>query len=216
MIDAYKTLFPATKYLSDNKIKKKILKDKLFASEFLQKEKIDNRLKHSLDLLVTHFLASRYIELVKKSNEPNETVLRSFYEVYKDSLKPPKSVDISTIKVPSLEEADKIYLTLKKDPQKFDQLAREKSKDSQIHYKNVPITFFNPEIREWIRNHKQGDISTPFHIAPFYYIDRIDKIYDTNASYESLLPTMKQLLKNLYISNRLDRLYQQLKEKYQK
>ena len=213
-VKLYKKIFPQNAYMSDKVVKEKILRNRLFSNEYT-KTPLSEEDKKKLQLVAEWILALSYQEKIKKEHPPTEEALKSFYLDHKDSFKPTEIVDISSIAVPSLKKADEIYLTLKKNPEKFEEIAKKESLDPSAKiggkYKNVPILMFHPEVREWIRTHKKGDISEPIKAGKYYYIDRIDNKYKTSTDYNSIKKDIKELLENLYMKNILDKKFEALK-----
>ncbi len=213
-IKIYKKIIPSAKILSNNNIKDKLLKQKVFAKAFVDKYGINNDTKIEIRLLIEQLLAQKYIEKWKQKHQPNEAALKSFYLDHKDRFKPLPKIDLSTIKLSSLKEADRIYLYLKSHPEDFDKIARSKSLDKQIHYRNIPLTMLSPEVRIWVDNHGFGEISEPFKIGSYYYIDRLDNKKENNVSFEALKNDIKDILESAYISERIEKEYKKLKKRY--
>jgi parvulin-like peptidyl-prolyl isomerase len=216
-IKAYKKIFPGTRILSNEKIQENILRQRLFARAYLKEiSNIDKELKREIKLVIEDFLAKKYIDTLRKKHLPKEDDLKSFYLDHKDRFKPMPYVDLSTIKLDSLDKADEIYMTLNKNPNKFEEIAKKVSLDSQIQYKNVPFVMLAPQVRAWIRNHQEGDISEPIKIGDYYYIDRIDKKRETNTSYGALKKDIREILSRIYISEKIEEEYRRLKKELDK
>jgi len=211
-IKIYKNSITNGDILSDKTIKETILKNRLFSKAFLNRYKIDKKTKTLLNISIENALSNLYIEKLKQFNKPNDKVLKSFYLDHKDEFKPIEKVSISTIKVNSLKKADKIYLKLKQNPKLFEELAKRENLDPQIHYKDISILRFNPIVREWIRNHKKGDISEPIKIGNSFFIDRIDNKTKTNISYNSLKEDIKNLLMSIYVNSMIKKEFEKLKK----
>lgn len=216
-IEIYKKNIPGAQYLPEKAILNELLENRLFANAFLKdKNHIDDNTTIILNFAIEKALASLYIKRLKKQKQPDEKALKSFYLDHIDSFKPMPIVSISTIAVDSLKKADEIYIKIKKNPKLFEELAKKESIDPSAsnggHYKNVPIITFAPEVREWIRKHKVGDVSEPIKVGRFYYIDRIDKKKKTDISYKSLKEDIKKILINVYIAEKIKEEFKKLKE----
>ena len=215
-VKLYKQIFPQNAYMPDSVIENKIYKNRLFTKEYM-KRPLSQEDKRKLQLVIEWILALSYIDKLKKEHAPTEEDLKSFYLDKKDLFKPVEIVDISTIAVPSLKKADEIYQMLKKNPEKFEEIAKKESLDPSAKsggkYKKVSILMFHPDIREWIRTHKTGDISEPIKVGKYYYIDRIDNKYKTSTDYNSVKKDIKELLENIYIKNMIDQEFEKLKSK---
>ena len=127
---------------------------------------------------------------------------------YKDQFAPSTIVDISTIKVKSIDLADKIYSELKKGAS-FEKLAKKYSLDENIHYVNLPLDKFAYEVRNFIRKAKKGEISKPIKVGEFYYIDRLDNKKTIKPTYENLKPQIKEILVNIYVKKLMDKMYEE-------
>ena len=211
-IRIYKNNITNGNILSDKAIKETLLKNRLFSKAFLKKYNIDKKTKTLLNLSIENTLSNLYIKKLKQLNKPDDKVLKSFYLDHKDEFKPVEKVSISTIKVNSLKKADKIYLKLKQNPKLFEDIAKRESIDPQIHYKNISILRFNPFIREWIRNHKKGNISEPIKIGNYFFIDKIDDKTKTNISYNSLKNDIKNILMSVYVNSMIKKELEKLKK----
>jgi len=217
-IEVYKKSIPTADLVPDSAVRNDLLKNRLFAKTFLEQSgSIDEDTKIVINQAVEKALANLYMEKIKRENQPDEKALKSFYLDHAESFKPLTSVSISTIAVDSLKKADEIYLKLKKDPKLFEEIAKKESVDPAAsnggHYKDVPILKFAPAVREWIRKHKEGDISEPIMVGRYFYIDRIDKKSKTDTSYESLKSDIKKILVNAYLAERVKEEFKKLKEK---
>jgi len=190
-------------YLPKEAAKKIIDKELFFAKKYNLKDK---------DLIAKlgaiEALADAYRNYLIKKYAPNEKVIKSFYEEYKDNFAKTTIVDISTIKVKSLNLADKIYNELKKNPKKFDELAKKYSLDENIKYTNLALDKFNIKVRNFIRKAKKGEISEPIKIGEFYYIDRVDNKKEITPTYKNLKPQLKKLLVNIYVNNLMKKMYE--------
>ena len=208
-----------------NKINsKELLKEELkFAPSYIPKSSIEENLKKKIffakkynlkdkDLVAKlgaiEALSNAYREYLIKKYSPNEKVIKSFYEEYKNQFAPSTIVNISTIKVKSIDLADKIYKKLKKEPSKFDKLAKEYSLDKNIHYVNLPVDKFAYKVRDFIRKSKKGEISKPVKIGEFYYIDRLDNKKTIKPTYENLKPQIKKILVNIYVNKLMKKMYE--------
>ena len=193
----------APSYIPKNVVEENLKKKIFFAKKYNQKDKA---LVAKLGAIEA--LSNAYREYLIKKYSPNEKVIKSFYEEYKEQFAPSTIVDISTIKVKSVDLADKIYKELKKDPSKFDELAKKYSLDKNIHYVNLPLDKFAFKVRDFIRNAKKGDISEPIKIGEFYYIDRVDNKKTIKPTYENLKPQIKKLLVNIYVNKLMQKMYE--------
>ena len=193
----------APSYIPKNVVEENLKKKIFFAKKYNQKDKA---LVAKLGAIEA--LSNAYREYLIKKYSPNEKVIKSFYEEYKNEFAPSTIVDISTIKVKSVDLADKIYKELKKDPSKFDKLAKKYSLDKNIHYVNLPLDKFAFKVRDFIRNAKKGDISEPIKIGEFYYIDRVDNKKTIKPTYENLKPKIKKLLVNIYVNKLMQKMYE--------
>jgi len=217
-IEVYKKNIRATNLVPDGVVKDELLKNRLFAKAFLKESGfVGEDAKNLINQAVEKVLADLYIKKIKKKNQPNKKALKSFYLDHVESFKPLINVSISTIAVDSLKKADEIYLKLKKEPKLFEEIAKKESVTTTAsgggHYKDVPILKFAPAIRDWIRKHKEGDISEPIKVGRYFYIERIDKKSKTDISYESLESDIKNVLVNVYLTKRVKEEFKKLKEK---
>ena len=190
-------------YLPKEAAEKIIKKELFFAKKYNLKDK---------DLVAKlgaiEALANAYRNYLIKKYAPNEKVIKSFYEEYKNNFAKTTIVDISTIKVKSLNLADKIYNELKKNPKKFDELAKKYSLDENIKYTNLALDKFNLKVRNFIRKAKKGEISEPIKIGEFYYIDKVDNKKTITPTYKNLKPQLKKLLVNIYVNNLMKKMYE--------
>lgn len=201
LVEIKKKFMPS--YIPKSAAEKIVKKELFFAKKYNLKDK---NLVAKLGAIES--LANAYREYLKKKYAPNDKVIKSFYMEYKDQFAPQTIVDISSIKVKSIDLADKIYKELKKDPKKFDKLAKKYSLDSNIRYVNLPLDKFAFKVREFIRNAKKGDISEPIKIGEFYYIDRIDNKKIIKPTYENLKPKIKDILVNIYVNRLMKKMYE--------
>ena len=193
----------APSYLPENAIEENLNKKIFFAKKYNLKDK-----NLIAKLGAIEALSNAYRQYLIKKYSPNEKVIKSFYEEYKDQFAPSTIVNISTIKVKSIDLADKIYKELKKNPSKFNEIAKKYSLDNNIHYVNLPLDKFVFKVRDFIRNAKKGDISKPIKIGEFYYIDRVDNKKVIKPTYENLKPQIKKLLVNIYVNKLMQKMYE--------
>ena len=217
-IEVYKKNIQSTDLVPDSAVRNDLLKNRLFAKAFLEQSGfVDEDTKIVINQAVEKALANLYMQELKRKNQPDEKALKSFYLDHAESFKPLTNVSISTIAVDSLKKADEIYLKLKKDPKLFEEIAKKESLDASAssggHYKDVPILKFAPAIRDWIRKHKEGDISEPIMVGRYFYIDRIDRKSKTDTSYESLKSDIKKILVNAFLAEKIKEEFKKLKEK---
>jgi len=190
-------------YYPKEAAEKIINKELFFAKKYNQKDK-DTIAK----LGAVEALANAYRNYLVKKYSPNDKVIKSFYLEYKDQFAKETVANISTIKVKSIDLADKIYSELKKSPSKFDKLAKKYSIDENIKYVNLPLDKFALNVRNFIRKAKPGEISKPIKIGEFYYIDRLDKKKVIQPTYENLKPKLKKLLVNIYVNKLMKKMYE--------
>lgn len=214
-IHIYRKLFPESKILPDQTIESTIKNNRLLAKEVL-KNGVSKELQKRVRLAIEKTLSQYYIEKLKKKYAPSKEAIESFYLDHKDSFHPVEQVDISTIMVASLQKADQLYRYLQKHPEKFSQTAKKESLDPMAknggRYVHVPISMFNPKIREWIRKHKAGDISPPLKVGDVFFIEKLEKKYQPPLSYEALSPEIKNLLETIYVNKKIENKLKQLKE----
>lgn len=208
-----------------NKInKKELLKEELkFAPSYIPKNTIEENLnkkiffakKYNLKdkalvakLGAVEALSNAYRNYLIKKYSPDDKVIKSFYEEYKAQFAPSTTVNISTIKVKSVDLADKLYNELKSNPSKFNKLAKKYSLDKNIHYINLSLDKFNLEVRNFIRNAKKGQITKPVKIGEFYYIDRVDNKKTISPTYKNLKPQIKKILVNIYVNKLMKKMYE--------
>ena len=140
---------------------------------------------------------------------PDDKVIKSFYIDNKEAFKESTLVNISTIKVISVDLADKIYNILKKEPKKFEELAKKHSLDKQIYFTDIPLANFNYKVREAIRVAKEHDILEPIKVGNYIYINRIDRKIKKDSSYKNLKPEIKKILVNIYVNKLMDKMYEE-------
>jgi len=188
-------------------LKKTLQRNRLFTKAYLENSKLTKEQKALLNLAVEEKIASFYIDKLKKENEPDHLAIKSFYLDHYEEFKPIEKVSVKSLTFKSLAEADKAYLKMKdaKDKQKFFKEATT--------FDSVAITLFSPEIREWIREHKEGEISKPFKVNNKYVIDYIVKKEKTKVSFENLSEEMKNILTNVYMHQGIDKEYERLRKK---
>ncbi len=193
---------------STKDVKKTLLKNRLFAKAYLQ-EKGHNKkeLNTLLRLAVENELATLYIKELKEKHAPTQKVVKSFYDANKNGLKEQTFVDIETYSTQNLQKADTLYLHYKKDAKGFSK-AKEVKK-----YTHIKLQKFAPEVREWIREHKAGDISQPIQIGNYYFVEKLEKKESIKPTYDSFSPELKELLKALYIKNNIEETLEKLKIK---
>jgi len=215
-IALYKELFSSANILSDKAIKVEIEKNRLLAHEILKKN-LSQSLKKKIQLAIENVLAQHYIKEFKTKHAPSKEAIESFYLDHKDSFRPIEHVDISTIMVASLKKADDIYTYLKKHPEDFEKLAKQENLDITTKnggkYVNVPLSMFKPTIRQWIREHKVGDISPPLQVGNVFYIEKIEKKYRPSTAYKDLKPDIKKILENIYVQEKLQEHIKKIKSK---
>lgn len=179
---------------------------------------MSKKVKTLIKLNSEKLLALLYIEKLKESNKPSDKVLRSYFLDHKDAFKPLQKISVTTIAVKSLKKADEIYLKLKRHPNLFEKFVKkyseDPSKDSGGHYKDISIDKFTPLVREWIREHKVGEISQPLKVGLYYFIDRMDAKKEVKVTYDSLKENMKKILEALYIKGAIQKEFKKLKQKY--
>jgi len=215
-VTLYKKFLAPNSFLPPKVVKDNILKNRLFAQEFLKRYKLSPEERMALNLIIEKFLAQLYIKRLKREHPADERVLKSFYLDHKESFKPLEKVDISTIAVDSLKKADKIFFQLQKNPSSFEKIAKKESLDPSASdggkYKGVSISSFHPLIRKWIKEHKVGDISQPIKIGRLYYIERLDNRYRVDTSYKNLHNDIKKIVEGAYMNQEIKKEFKRLKE----
>jgi len=209
LVKTKKQIIPNGKYYTDDSVKKVIKKEKFFANAFIKQFGIDEKTKKALTLSAYETLTELYRNKLKEKYAPDEKTIKSFYIDHKDEFQPETKVSISTITLASLKKADEIYAKLKKHPEKFDELAKKYSIDSNIKYKDVELSKFAYPVREWIRKAKKGEISEPVKVGKYYFIDRLENKKERGVSYEELKPFIKEILVNIYINNLMKKQYEE-------
>ena len=217
-IEVFKKSAQSPIFTSDNVVERELLKNRLFAKSFLEKNNLkDNDVKRYVNLMVEQALASLYIAKIKEKNKPSDSVIKSFYLDHIDSIKPVEQVSVSVIALDSLKRADEVYLELKKDSSKFEAIAKKESLDPSAsdggHYKDIKITNFAPVIRKYLREHKVAQVSQPMQVGRFFYIERIDKKEKSDVGYDSLKKDVKDLLSNIYLNQKIKEEFEKLKSK---
>jgi len=205
-IDINKLAKEKTKFLpSYVKVNTKDLlkKELFFAKKYTQKDKALIAKLGAVELLYEAYKN----ELIKKYS-PNDKVIKSFYEEYKDNFSKTIQVNLSSIRVKSVLLADKIYSQLQKNPSEFDKLAKKYSLDDTIHYKNISLDKFAFNVRNFIETAKLKEISKPIKVGEFYYIDRIDAKKTITPTYKNLKPQLKKLLVEIYVKNLMKKMYE--------
>lgn len=216
-LKVYKDIFSPSNFVTDSKIKKRLLKNRVFTKAFFEQTKLDNKeLNGVVTLAFEQIFSDLYERELVRKNLPDEKVLKSFYLDHKNSFKVVDSFSVSTVVFDSLNEADEFYLKFKEDSSFMDKVIADKNsyldiKDSE-HYKNVKLTNFAPQVRKWLRKHKTGDISEPIKVGHFYFINRIDKVFKNDSKYETLKDDIKKTLKAVYKSQKVEDEYKRLKE----
>ena len=202
LLDVYKKNMPS--YIPSSAASKNLDKMIFFAKKYNLKDKDEIAKLGAIEAL-----ANAYRNYLIKKYSPNDKVIKSFYEEYKNNFSKETYVDISTIKVKSIDLADKIYKELKKNPKKFDKLAKKYSLDENIKYKNIALDKFAFEVRDFIRKAKKGEILKPIKVGEFYYIDRVDNKKEVTPTYENLKPKLKKILVNIYVNKLMKQMYEE-------
>jgi parvulin-like peptidyl-prolyl isomerase len=211
IIKIQKSLLPNGKYYTDGSVRKVIKEEKFYADEYIKKYGIDSETKKALALSINKTLAQLLKNKLIKKYSPDDKVLKSFYYDHIDEFKPETEVSVSSITLLSLDKADEIYSKLKKDPSKFEEMAKKYSIKDNTVYKNVEISKFALPVREWIRKAKPGDISEPIKLGKIYVIDRLDSKKEIKPTYENLKPFIKNILVNIYVNKLMKQMYEDAK-----
>ena len=193
-------------YIPKNKAYEIINKELFFAKKYLKL--FPAKSKNIFILGGIKALSEAYRNYLIKKYSPNDEVIKSFYMEYKNSFLPSVKVDISTIKVKSVELADEIYKKLKKNPSLFYKMAKKYSIDNDIKYVNLPLDKFAFNVRNFLEHAKVGEISKPLKVGNFYYIDKIDKKEHISVKYKDIKPQIKKLLVNIYVNKLMKKMYE--------
>ena len=190
---------------SDLKNSAKLLEKKLYFAK-----KYDNSDKDIVAKIgAIEALYDAYRNNLLKKYSPDDKVIKSFYIDNKEAFKESTLVNTSTIKVFSVDLADKIYNILKKEPKKFEELAKKHSLDKQIYFTDIPLANFSYKVREAIRVAKEHDILEPIKVGNYIYINRIDKKIKKDPSFKNLKPEIKKILVNIYVNKLMDKMYEE-------
>jgi parvulin-like peptidyl-prolyl isomerase len=189
-------------YYSSDYVEKQLKKEIFFAKKYNLSDK-----KIIAKIGAVDALYYAYIKYLKKKYAPNDKVLKSFYIEYKNEFPKITKVNVSFIKCISLDLADKIYEILKKNPNKFQDLAKKYSLDENIKYENMDLKKFPYKSRKFIRNAKIGDISKPIIIGKYYFIYKLDKKVTLQPTYENLKPYIKDILVTMYVKHLMEKMY---------
>ena len=154
-------------------------------------------------------LYDAYRNNLLKKYSPDDKVIKSFYIDNKEAFKESTLVNISTIKVISIDLADKLYNILKNEPKRFEELAKKYSLDKTIYFKDIPLDKFNYKAREAIRKAKEQDILEPIKVGNYFYINRIDKKIKKDPSFKNLKPEIKKILVNIYVNKLMDKMFEE-------
>jgi len=183
--------------------KEVLQKELFFAKKYNQKDK-----NLIAKLGAIEMLSDAYKESLIKKYSPNDKVIKSFYEEYKGSFVKTTKFNISSIRVKTIDVADKIYSELQKNPSKFNEVAKKYSLDDNIHYKDISLDKFAFSLRKILRKAKKNEILKPVKVGEFYYIDRVDSKKVIIPTYKNLKPQLKKLLVNIYVKNLMKKMYE--------
>lgn len=197
-------------------IKKVFDRNIVFAKALVKKYSLNKKDKEYIDLKIAEALANIYMKKESNRFQPNEQEIKSFYIDHKSEFKPILEANLSLISVASLNLADKIYSELRKNPNKFKELAKKYSIDgtSQIggSLGVVNLDRFPFVIRKWVREHKKGDISEPIKVGNYFFILQLHKKIEKQPTYENEREWIKKLLTKLVKYKKLKEEYKRLKE----
>ena len=211
LIKEYDDLSIPNKY-----VKRVFNRNTLFAKALLKKYGLSEEDRGYIDLKVAEALANIYMKKESDRFEPNEKEIKSFYIEHMDEFKPILKAELSLISVKSLELADRIYKELQKDTSKFKELAKKYSIDgtSEIGGKlgKVDLDKFPLPVREWVRGHKESEISEPIRIGDYFFVVQLHKKVEKKPTYENVKDEIKNLLKRLVKTKKLKEEYKRLKK----
>ena len=202
-----KQIIPNGKYYTDESVRNVIKKEQFFANKFLKEFGETEKAKIAIKLAKQEVLAKLYREKLKEKFIPNEEAIKSFYIDNKEEFAPSTTISLSVITLKNIDIADKVYKELKKNPDKFKEIAKKYSLDNHIDYKDVSIAIVAPQVRAWVRKAKVGEISEPFKVGKMFFIDKLNDKKTIQPTYENLKPELKTLLQNIYINKKLEQLY---------
>lgn len=206
--------------VSNKYVKNQIKLSKLFAKAYLKKYTIDKTTKNIIKLQTLRILSLLYIDKLKKLHTPSEKVLKSYYFDHIDEFNPIEKVSLWVLTKKSLKRADELYLKIKKDHKLF--LNFLNKQDNSItnsyksYYKDESLLTFTPQVREWIREHKVGDISEPVKVGSFFLICKLIKKEKPNKTYKALKEGIEKRLLAMYMRKLVKDEYKRLTQESEK
>lgn len=187
--------------IPDKYIKKTQKRNLLFANALKKNYTLDENDTAYLKLKAAEAMAKLYIKKKSKIFEPSEADVKSFYIDHKNEFTSDLEAELSIIAVKSLNLADNISAELNMDKSKFESLAKRYSVDgsSEIggYIGYTKLEKFPYQLRHWIENSKEYQISKPIKAGDYWFILKITDKRLSSTDYEDLKPTIKSLLKRL-------------------
>ena len=205
---------------SEKYVENQIKLSKLFAKAYIKKYSINKIDRDILKLQLLRALSLMYINKLKQLHKPSEEVLKSYYLDHIDSFNPITKVSMQILTEKSLKKADEIYLKIKNDHKLFLDFIKKEDNDPvnryKTYFKNVSLMTFVPTVREWIRDHKKGDISKPIKVGSYFLICKLLDKQKPNKSYKTLKDSIKKRLLSMYMMHIVRDEYKRLSKESEK
>lgn len=211
-------VFPTLAHAPEENKRDLLLQNRVFTKAFFDEYKLDDDLKHQLDLSFENDVSSLYVRLMKNKIHPSEKVLKSFYLDHRESFVPTATIRYHLIVTDSEPKAYDAYHAIVNEGKDFETVAKKYSVDPSGKFggkqPRVTTSALIPPLRMWVKSAKSGDISHPIAVGNRYFIVKLDEKKLNDTSYEHLKPDIKELLTNVYISQHIKEEYNRLKKKY--
>ena len=164
------------------KIKKRILEDRLLADEYLSKHKISPTIRISYTHKLERELADLYIQQSMKKRISDKEI-KSYYVMHKDRFTKPKKLILKLYGFKSYEEAAKAY--------QEKNLQAKKAHNIEFYVSDIA-----PYLRPFFENVGKGDITPPLYFKGQFIIFEIRDIVSPQP--EPLAKVAKKIEKILF------------------